>query len=129
MKTASFKLHPKFTVFKKFQDIHWWEEFVTGGIVLYMTLTGFNILLIMCSVYPALIFHKGFINIGSGLDFFATTTDDDTTADGNPVGATYGFKLFKFKIKRSSNVVRLTLAGLSIIGVILIYFFHWSLAL
>lgn len=121
MKTVSFKQHPKFTLFKKFQDIHLWEEFVTGGIVIYMTLAGFNILLILCSVYPALIIHKGLINIGSKLDFFATATDD-------PTGKTFNIPLLGIKIKRSSNGVRLTLAGISIVAAILILFFGWNLS-
>jgi hypothetical protein len=122
MKTASFKLHPNLTLFKKFQDIHLWENFVTGGIVLYLALANFNILLIICSVYPALILHKGLINIGSKLPFFATATDDET-------GKTYGIPLLGIKIKRSGNKVRLTLAAISLIAAALIFIFGWNLSI
>ena len=121
MKTTSFKLIPKLTVFQKYQDIHLWENFVTGGIVVYMILAGFNILLIMCSVYPALIIHKGLINIGSKLSFFATTTDDAS-------GKTYGIPVLGIKIKRSGNKVRLTLAAISLIAAVLIFIFGWNLS-
>ncbi len=121
MKTASFDILP-LTPLKKYRDIHLWENLVTGGYVVYLIFAHFNILLIMCSVYPALILHKGFINIGSGLKFFATATDD-------PTGETYGFKLFGLKIKRSSNLIRLILAGVSLIAAGLILFFGWNLSI
>src|SRR5882724_6345322 len=44
---------------KKYKDIHFWENLVTGGYTLFLVLMGYNILLIICSVYPALILHKG----------------------------------------------------------------------
>lgn len=127
MKTSSFRIISHFFLFKKYQDIHLWESLLTGGYVLYLILAHYNVLFVVCSVYPALIIHKGLINIGSGLSFFDTTTDDDTTNDGNPIGATYGFKLFGFKIKRSSNLVRLILAIVSILSTIIIYINDWNL--
>lgn len=109
MKTMSFNLIPQLNHFQKYRDIHLWENLVTGSYWIYLVLAGFNILLLICAVYPALIIHKGLINIGSGLSFFATATDD-------PTGKTYGFKLFGFKIKRSSNTVRLIFTALSLIA-------------
>lgn len=122
MKTMSFQVIPQLTFLKKYGDIHLWESLVTGGYVTYLVLAHHNILLIMCSVYPALILHKGFINIGSKLSFFATATDD-------PTGKTYGFKLFGLKVKRTGNAFRLTMAVLSIIGAILIYFLGWNVSI
>jgi hypothetical protein len=87
-----------------------------------MVLSHFNILFILCSVYPALIVHKGLINIGSDLKFFATATDD-------PTGKTYGFKLFGLKIKRSSNLIRLILAGVSIVSAVLIFYLGWNVSI
>jgi hypothetical protein len=120
MKTMSFKLLPKVSLLEKYEDIHLWENLVTGGYVLYLVLAHYNILLIMCSVYPALILHKGFINIGSKLSFFATATDD-------PTGKTYGFKLFGLKIKRTGNAYRFTMAILSIVAAIIIYLLNWNI--
>jgi hypothetical protein len=120
MKTSSFELTSGLNEFKKYHDIHLWENLITGGYMVYMILSGFNVLLLICSVYPALIIHKGLINIGSGLSFFATATDD-------PTGKTYGFKLFNLKIKRSSNFIRLIFASVSIIAALLIL--HYRLFL
>lgn len=122
MKTMSFNVLPNLTLFKKYGDIHLWENLVTGGYVLYLVLAHYNILFIMCSVYPALILHKGFINIGSKLSFFATATDD-------PTGKTYGFKLFGLKIKRTGNAYRFTMAILSILAAILIYLLNWNISI
>ena len=38
----------------------------------------FVVLMIVAATYPALILHKGFINLGSGLPFFDERTDDAT---------------------------------------------------
>lgn len=121
MKAASFNLLPYMGFFKKYRDIHFWENLVTGGYFLFLILAHFNILYLICSVYPALIFHKGLINKGSGLSFFATATDDTT-------GKTYGIPLLGIKIKRSGNKVRLTFAAISIIAAVLIYIFGWNLS-
>jgi len=98
----------------KFKDIHLWESIVTGLFTLFLALTGHNLLMLVFSVYPALIVHKGLINIGSKLSFFAEATDD-------PTGKTYGIPLLKIKIKRSGTKFRLILAGLSIVGAVLVY--------
>lgn len=97
----------------KYKDIHLWENLVTGGYMLFLSLTGFNIILLMCSVYPALIIHKGLINLGSKLPFFAEATDDAT-------GKTYGIPLLGIKIKRSGTKFRLIAAGLSILIAVLV---------
>jgi len=122
MKTMSFKVFPQLTVFNKYADIHLWEDLLTGGYGVYLVLSGFNILMLACAMYPALIVHKGLINIGSDLPFFASATDDAT-------GKTYGIPLLGIKVKRSSTTFRLVLAGLSLVGAFLILKYGWSLSL
>lgn len=107
---------------KKYKDIHLWESLVTGGYIVFLTFTGYNILLLICSVYPALIIHKGLINLGSKLSFFAEATDDAT-------GKTYGIPLLGIKVPRSSTKIRLIAAGISIIAAIVILYFNWNLAI
>jgi hypothetical protein len=120
LKLLSF--HPKAKgVFSKLKDIHLWENFVTGGFMLFLALTGHNLLMLAFSVYPALILHKGLINLGSGLSFFDETTDDST-------GKTYGIPLLGIKVKRSSTKMRLILAGLSILGAIVVILMSPSIA-
>jgi hypothetical protein len=122
MKTMSFNLIPQLTFLSKYRDIHLWENLLTGGYFLFTILAGYNIIMVLASVYPALIIHKGLINLGSGLSFFATATDD-------PTGKTYGFRLSNLKIKRSSNVTRLILAIGSLIVAFLTVWFNWSITL
>lgn len=105
-KTISFTT--KSPSLNKWKDIHFWENLTTGSYFLFLILSNYNILLLLCSVYPALILHKGFINLGSGLPFFAEQTDD-------PSGKTYSIPLLNIKIKRSSTSFRLLLAILSLI--------------
>ena len=106
----------------KYKDIHLWENLVTGGFGLFLALTGHNLLMLVLAVYPALILHKGLINIGSGLSFFAEATDDAT-------GKTYGIPLLGIKVKRSSTKFRLIVAGLSLIGAVLVYLLNIQVAL
>lgn len=122
MKAASFNLLPYMRFLKKYRDIHFWENLVTGGYFVFLILAHFNILYLFCSVYPALILHKGLINKGSGLSFFSTKTDDTT-------GKTYNIPLLGIKIKRSSNSVRLIFASISLIAAVLIFIFGWNLSL
>lgn len=129
MKAASFNLLPYMGFLKRYRDIHFWEDIVTGGYFLFLILAHFNILYLICSVYPALILHKGLINKGSGLSFFSAATDDNTIADGNPVGATYSIPLLGIKIKRSGTKFRLILASISLIAAALIFIFGWNLSL
>lgn len=118
----SFKLFPELTAFNKYADIHLWEDLLTGGYGVYLVLSGFNILMIACAMYPALILHKGLINIGSNQSFFASATDDAT-------GKTYGIPLLGIKIKRSSTTFRVVLALLSLVGAFLVLKYGWSLSL
>lgn len=122
MKTMSFRVYPQLTAFNKYSDIHLWEDLLTGGYAVYLTLSGFNILMIICAMYPALIMHKGLINIGSNQSFFASATDDAT-------GKTYGIPLLGIKVNRSSTKFRLVLAGLSLVGAYLVLKLGWSLTL
>jgi len=119
MKTVSFT--DDLPSLKKFKDIHLWENFVTGGFFLWLSISGHNILTLCCSVYPAMILHKGFINLGSKLDFFAEATDDAT-------GKTYGIPILGIKIPRSGTKMRLILAGLSLITLGVILLMKWKLA-
>lgn len=110
MKMISFE-PDKFIALKKYKDIHLWENFVTGGFFVYLAILAFNIksiVLLCCSVYPALILHKGLINLGSGQNFFASATDDAS-------GKTYGIPLLNIKIQRSSTKFRLFAAVGSLI--------------
>lgn len=109
-----------FPSLNKYKDIHLWENLVTGGYVVYLSLIGSNILLIMCATYPALIVHKGLINLGSKLPFFAEATDDAT-------GKTYGIPLLGIKVKRSSTKFRLILAAVSLVVAVLVYLLDISL--
>lgn len=116
MKMVSFD-RLTFTAFNKYKDIHLWENLVTGGYVVYLALLAFNIkslVLIYCSVYPALILHKGLINLGSNQKFFDSATDD-------PTGQTYGIPLLNIKIKRSSTRFRIIVAIISLIVASLIF--------
>jgi len=112
MKFISFDDHIGGTL-GKLRDIHLWESLVTGGYMVYLTFTGYNILLLLCSVYPSLIIHKGLINLGSKLNFFADATND-------PTGKTYNIPLLGLNIPRSSTKLRLILAGLSIVAAVAI---------
>jgi hypothetical protein len=105
----------------KYKDIHLWESLVTGGYVMYLMLIGHNILLLMCSVYPALILHKGFINLGCKLTFFAEATDD-------PTGKTYGIPLLGIKVKRSSTKFRLIAAGVSLLIALIVLVLHFDIS-
>lgn len=108
--------------FKEYRDIHLWEDLVTGGFMVYMSLTGFNILLLICSVYPSLIIHKGLINLGNNLSFFAKATDD-------PTGKTYSIPLLGIKVPRSTTKMRLIFAGLSLIALVIILAMNYNLSI
>lgn len=100
-------------------DIHFWESVTTGAVTLAAVIGGGNVLLIAASVYPALILHKGFINLGGGLKWWDQRTDDET-------GKTFRIPLFNISIPRSGNVVRITLSILSIILLGLCIAYGWS---
>lgn len=122
MKFCSFKLFPKLSILKRYEDIHLWEDALTGLYVIYLTVSGFNILMVILAVYPALILHKGLINIGNKLPFFSSRTDDLS-------GKTYGIPLLGIKIKRSSTSFRIACAILSFIGAFLVIQNGWILSL
>lgn len=88
-------------------DIHLYETLLTGAITAAWVLAGGNIFLIAAHVYPAMILHKGAINIGAGIPFFDTRTDD-------PTGRYFTIPLLKLKIRREGNPWRLFWAVVSI---------------
>lgn len=106
----------------KWADIHFWEMAKTGGIVLAVAASGFNLIAIACSIYPGLILHKGMVNINSGLRWWYTGTDDET-------GKTFRIPLLNITIPRSSNAVRISLAAASLIIAVLASIYGWSLNL
>jgi len=118
MKTTSFD-QEVMKFMRKYRDIHLWEELLTSGFVIWLTLAGYNIIMICCSVYPALILHKGLINLGNRLKFFDSRTDD-------PTGKTYGIPLLGIKVPRSGTKFRLIMAGLSIVTATVTWSMGWS---
>lgn len=108
------------------QDIHFWEEFKTGGITFAFFLGGWDFWLIISHVYPALILHKGFVNLGGGHRFFYYGTNDATGKTFNiPFLTNLLNKLFpnrkwlkEVKISREPLKVRLAFSAISIIYVI-----------
>lgn len=103
-------------------DIHFWELFATGGVTLAFAAMDANLIMIAASIYPALIIHKGLINIGSGKGFWYEGTDD-------PTGKTFSIPLLEWKIRRLDNEFRITMAVSSIILAILVYVYDWSIVL
>lgn len=101
-------------------DIHLFEMGVTGGVTLAWIGMSGNLIMIAASVYPALILHKGFINLGSGLDFFDNRTDD-------PTGKTFSIPLLGIKIPRIGTTVRIALAAISVAIAIVAQVLHWSI--
>lgn len=107
-KTASF-YENDFRLFgKNISDIHLWENVTTGSMWFYLALSGNDIVMLCCSVYPSLILHKGFINMGNDLPFFDQRTDDAT-------GKIYSIPVLGIKIPRTTLKFRLVAAFLSII--------------
>lgn len=101
-------------------DIHLWENAITGGFFLGVVLYGANIIMAVLAVYPGLILHKGFVNLGSKLAFFAGRTDDAS-------GKTYGLPSLGIKVPRLSVRVRIALAILSIAAAVLAGKLGWGL--
>lgn len=101
-------------------DIHLWENFITAGFLLGAVLAGVNILLAVSSVYPGLILHKGAVNIGSGLRFFDSRTDDAS-------GKTYSLPFLGIKVPRLSTRWRVALALASIAAAVLAISMGWGL--
>lgn len=104
------------------RDVHFWESFATGGVVLAWTIGGGNILLIIASVYPALILHKGFVNIGAGLKWWDVRTDDKT-------GRTFRIPMLGITIVRGGNAWRIFLAIVSLALAAATGLFGWKVTL
>lgn len=122
---GTFGVYNSFNRLVKFlpKDIHLWENLVTLGVVLgCVFIPKINLLMIIASVYPAMLFHKGFINIGSGLNFWYMGTDDKT-------GRTYTIPFLNIKIVRGGNAWRIFLASISIALFILVIVFKWYISI
>lgn len=105
-----------------FDDVHFWEVLATGGVTISWVAAGGNLVTIAASVYPALILHKGFVNIGSRKSFFYHGTDDHT-------GKTYSIPILGWKIPRLSTSWRITLAVASIAAFGLSQLFHFGFSI
>ena len=101
------------------KGIHFWETLATAGVLLACVFASQNILLIACSVYPALIIHKGFINYFSGLAFFEVRTDD-------PTGKTFSIPLIGKVVTRGGNIWRLLLVFFSLILAVFTFVYGWN---
>jgi len=77
------------------RDIHLWELVATSGVTIAVIALNGNLLYIIAHLYPALLLHKGFVNIGSGKGFWYHGTDDAT-------GKTFAIPLLGIKIPRLS---------------------------
>ena len=102
------------------EDLHFWELLATGLITIAWLMGGGNLLWIFASVYPALIVHKGLINLYSGLGFWDIITDD-------PTGRTFSFLGGKFI--RAGNAWRLLLAFFSIALATMTYLKGWTITI
>lgn len=91
------------------KDIHLFEILATGGVTIAWAVAGGNLVSILCATYPGLIVHKGFINLGSGLNFFYHGTDDAT-------GRTFSIPLLGIKVPRLSQRGRIIAALVSVVA-------------
>lgn len=119
---AAIMVHLSFIHTEKWFDIHLWESITTGLATIAVAFVGGDIILILCSVYPALIIHKGFVNMGGGLSFLDNRTDDAT-------GKTFSIPLLGIKVPRLSTYIRFLLAAFSIMGVVIVYALDFNLVL
>lgn len=101
--------HDQFNLFLK--DLHLWEIVATAGVVLAWVAAGGNLIYIFASVYPSLLIHKGFVNMGNGLDFWDHRTDDET-------GNTFSIPWLGIKVPRLSLKTRIGIAVISLLAVI-----------
>lgn len=99
-------------------DIHFWETICTGAIWAGTVLAGGNILLCLAAVYPALILHKGFVNLGSGLPWWDKRTDDTS-------GKTFSIPFLGISIPRAPTQARVLLAVASLLLAALATLFDW----
>lgn len=103
-------------------DIHFWELLLTGGITLCWIVLGGNLYLVAAHIYPALLLHKGAVNIGGGSPFWDTGTDD-------PTGKTFNVPLLNIRIRRMGLRGRQILAAISVIAVPIVIWQDYSLTL
>ena len=100
--------YPRYQVLPgKWNDIHFWELWATGCFTIAALLAESNIFLVLCSVYPGLILHKGFVNLGGNHPFFYAGTDD-------PTGATFSIPLLGWKVRRLGTIGRVVVAIFSL---------------
>lgn len=102
--------NPGFEVLPR--DIHLWEGIATGAYLLAWIAADGNLIYILTSIYPALLIHKGLINLGSGLYFWDHRTDDRS-------GKTYRIPLLGIAIPRFSLRTRISIAVVSLLIVII----------
>lgn len=100
--------------------IHFWEMVATTALTFAWIMAGANVLLVAASIYPALIFHKALINIGSGFPFWHIGTDD-------PTGRTVS--ILGFKVIRGGNAWRLLIAVFSIALGVMTWVYGWTIQL
>lgn len=103
------------------KDVHLWEILATGGVTLAWVTLGGNLISIAASIYPGLILHKGFINLGSGKTWWYHGTDD-------PSGQTYSIPLLGIKIPRLSTRGRISIAVASLMAVIINSSLQWEIS-
>lgn len=89
-------------------DVHLWEMLCTTGIALSLLVLGYDVVMILTSVYPALLLHKGAVNLGSGQRFWYHGTDDAT-------GRYFTIPLLGWRIPRASLRTRQIIAGASLL--------------
>ncbi|MEL6971566.1 MAG: hypothetical protein AAFO02_15480 [Bacteroidota bacterium] len=107
-------------IFNRFPvDIHFWELWITTGVTLCWIALGGNLYMVAAHVYPALLLHKGAVNIGSDLSFWDTRTDDAT-------GKTFNIPLLNIRIPRLGLRGRQALAVLSLLGAGFVYWKGYS---
>lgn len=119
---SALMVHLSFVIKHRYFDIHFWESVTTGLATIAVVFAGADLILVACAVYPGLIFHKGFVNIGGGLNFFDNQTDD-------PSGKTFNIPLLGIRIPRSGSFTRLSIAVVSLVMALLYYLFGWSIVL
>lgn len=112
--------NPKYKIFAT--DIHLWEILILGGVTIAFASLGANLISIACSVYPGLILHKGFVNIGSGKKWWYAGTDDKT-------GKTFSIPLLNLKIPRISTRARISIAVISVMVMIINTSLNWEISL
>lgn len=104
------------------KDIHLWELLLTGGASVCWIALGGNLYLVAAHVYPALLLHKGAVNIGSGGAFWYHGTDD-------PSGQTFNVPLLNFRVPRLSLRGRQITAVVSLVGAAVVFWQGWAVSI